>query len=458
MSKLIIIGAGPGGYVAALRAAQLGAKVTVIEKEAVGGTCLNWGCIPTKTLLASVETLSLMKEAGKLGIKAEGITPDFPAITARKEKIIANLRKGIEFLFKNKQVELIQGTAKVLAPGKVAVTKTDGTREELTADKIIIASGSESAQPSFFPFDSERVITSKEILSLTCIPESLLIVGAGAIGAEFACIFSVLGTKVTIVEMLPHVLPTEDTEIAREFEKQLKRKRIKVHTGTKISQMEVTGGKVTSTLSSGEAVETEKALIAVGRKLNSQGLGLEEAGIKTEQGKILVNKQMETNVREIYAIGDVVGGALLAHKASAEGIIAAENACGEKTVMDYQAIPGCIFTLPEVASVGLTEQQAQEKGKKIRIGKFPFRALGKAQALGQVEGMVKIIADEATDKILGIHIIGPHATDLIAEGVLAIKQGLTARDMGNVIHAHPTLAEGIMEAAHAIHGRAIHLP
>ena len=458
MSKIIIIGAGPGGYVAAIRAAQLGAEVTVVEKSEVGGTCLNVGCIPTKTLLASVEVLSLIKEATKFGINVGEATPDFAQMISRKEKVVGQLRKGIEYLFKNKKIVLIKGSGKILASGQVEVIKDDGSKEELSTDKIIMATGSESARPDLFPFEGERIITSREALSLEKIPESLLIVGAGAIGVEFACIFAALGTEVTLVEMLPQMLPTEDVEIARELEKQLQQKKIKVHTGTKIEKAESSKLKVESTLSSGEKIETEKVLVAVGRKLNSDNLGLEEAGIKTEKGRIVVNERLETNLAGIYAVGDVVGGVLLAHKASSEGIVAAENAGGQDSVMDYRVIPSCIFTRPEVASVGLTEQKAREAGHEVRLGKFPFRALGKAQAVGQVEGMVKIIADAESDEILGIHIIGPQATDLIAEGVLAIKVEVTAEELGQTIHAHPTLSEGLMEAAHAVHARAIHLP
>ena len=458
MSKIIVIGAGPGGYVAAIRAAQLGSEVTVVEKNEVGGTCLNVGCIPTKTLLASVEVLSLIKEAAKFGINAGETTPDLARMIARKEKIVGQLRKGIEYLLKNKKIILIKGRAKVLEPGKIEVIKDDNSREKLAADKIIIATGSESAKPSRFLFQEGKVITSKEALSLEKIPESLLIVGAGAIGVEFGCIFAALGTEVTIVEMLPQVLPTEDAEIARELEKQLKRKGIKIRTGMRIETVDSRQSLVHSRLSSGENIETEKVLVAVGRKLNSDNLGLEKVGVKTEKGRIVVNERLETNIAGIYAIGDVVGGALLAHKASTEGITAAENASGLDSVMDYRAVPGCIFTRPEVASVGLTEQRAGEDGYEIKIGKFPFRALGKAQAVGQVEGMIKIVADAASDEILGIHIIGPQATDLIAEGVLAMKMEVTAEELGNTIHAHPTLAEGLMEAAHAVHGRAIHLP
>ncbi|MCD5401841.1 dihydrolipoyl dehydrogenase [candidate division NPL-UPA2 bacterium] len=458
MSKLIVIGAGPGGYVAAIRAAQLGSEVTVVEKSELGGTCLNAGCIPTKTLLASVEVLSLIREATKFGINVGEAAPDLAQMMSRKEKIVGQLRKGIEYLFQSRKIVLVRGSGKILGPGQVEVIKDEGSREELSADKIIIATGSESARPDLFPFEGEKIITSKEALSLEKIPGSLLIVGAGAIGVEFACIFAVLGTEITIVERLPQVLPTEDAEIARELEKQLKRKGIKIYAGTKIEAVASRQSLVHSLLSSGETIKTEKVLVAVGRKLNSDNLGLEEAGIKTEEGRIVVNERLETNLAGIYAVGDVVGGALLAHKASTEGMVAAENASGQDSAMDYRAVPSCIFTRPEVASVGLTEQMAREAGHEVRMGKFPFRALGKAQAVGQVEGMIKIVADAESDEILGIHIIGPQATDLIAEGVLAMKAEVTAEELGRTIHAHPTLSEGLMEAAHAVHALAIHLP
>ena len=472
MPKIIVIGAGSGGYVAAIRAAQLGSEVTVIEKSELGGTCLNVGCIPTKALLACVALLSAINNASKFGITVGDVSPNFSEMMARKEGIVTGLRKGVEYLFKSKKITLVRGAGKILEPGKVEVTKGDGSKEEVSADRIIIATGSQPARPNIFPFDGERVITSEEALSLKEVPESLLIVGAGAIGVEFACIFCSLGTKVTMVEMLPQVIPTEDSEIAREVEKCLKRKRIGIYTGTKIEKVEATHSagrrshpfrgtsksKVESTLSSGEKIETEKVLVAVGRKLNSEDLGLESIGVKIEKGRIVANEKMETNISGIYAIGDVAGGLLLAHKASAEGIIAAENASGQDSVMDYRVIPACIFTSPEVASVGLTEKKAEEVGHKFKVGKFPFRALGKAHAIGEVDGLVKIIADASSDEILGVHIVGPHATDLIAEAALAMKAEVTAEELGRTIHAHPTLAEGLMEAAHAAHGVAIHLP
>ena len=462
MAKIIIIGAGPGGYVAAIRAAQLGSEVMVIEKKELGGTCLNVGCIPTKALLASAELLSAINNASKFGITVGEVSPKLPEMMARKEKIVAGLRKGIEYLFKSKQITLVKGVGKILEPGKVEVVKGDGSKDEVSADRIIIATGSGPARPKIFPFDGEKVITSDEALSLKEVPESLLIVGAGAIGVEFACIFASLGTKVTVVEMLAQSIPTEDGEIARELEKCLRRRGIKIYTGTKIEKVEATGSagtpksKVESTLSSGEKIEVEKVLVAVGRKLNSEGL--EEIGLRLDGGRVMANEKMETNIPNIYAIGDVAGGLLLAHKASAEGIVAAENASGHNSAMDYRVVPTCIFTSPEVASVGLTEKKAEEAGHKLKVGKFPFRALGKAHAMGEVDGLIKIIADASSDEILGVHIVGPHATDLIAEAALAMKTEVTAEELGSTIHAHPTLAEGLMEAAHAVHAMAIHLP
>jgi dihydrolipoamide dehydrogenase len=454
--KVIILGGGPAGYVAAIRAAQLGGEVSVVEKDRLGGTCLNRGCIPTKALLASVEVLSSSRQGEKFGLKVGDVSPDFPAMLSRKDKIVEQLVKGVEFLFKSRKINLLKGEGKFLEPKVVEVTKEDGSKERLEGDKIIIATGSEPAKPSLFSFDGERIITSNEALNLSKIPESLLIVGAGAIGVEFASIFRELGTEVTIVEMLPQILPTEDEEVVQILEREFKKKRIKVHTGTKIEKVESLESKVASKLSSGETIESEKVLVAVGRKLNSEGL--DRIGLKIEKGKVLVNERMETNIPDLYVAGDVTGGVLLAHKASAEGIVAAENALGKTSTMDYKVIPSCIFSHPEVASVGLSEKKAKEEGARIKVGKFPFRALGKAQALGRFEGLVKIVADAESDEILGVHIIGPQATDLIAEGALALRMEATVEDLARTIHAHPTLSEAMMEAAHALHNRAIHLP
>jgi dihydrolipoamide dehydrogenase len=455
-NKVIILGGGPAGYVAAIRAAQLGGEVTVVEKDRLGGTCLNRGCIPTKALLASVEVFSSSRQGEKFGLKVGDVSPDFSAMLSRKDKIVEQLVKGVEFLFKSRKINLLKGEGKFLEPKVIEVTKEDGSKERLEGDKVIIATGSEPAKPSLFSFDGEKIITSNEALNLNKIPESLLIVGAGAIGVEFASIFRELGTEVTIVEMLPQLLPTEDEEVAQILEREFKKKRIKVYTGTKIEKVENLESRVKSKLSSGETIESEKVLVAVGRKLNSEGL--DRIGLKIEKGKVLVNERMETNIPDLYAAGDVVGGVLLAHKASVEGIVAAENALGKTSTMDYKVIPSCIFSHPEVASVGLSEKKAREEEAEIKVGKFPFRALGKAQALGKPEGMVKVLADADSDEILGIHIIGPQATDLIAEGALAMRMEATVDDLAGTIHAHPTLSEAMMEAAHALHNRAIHLP
>ena len=455
-NKVIILGGGPAGYVAAIRAAQLGGEVTVVERDRLGGTCLNRGCIPTKALLASVEVLSSSRQGEKFGLKVGDVSPDFSAMLSRKDKIVEQLVKGVEFLFKSRKINLLKGEGKFLEPKVIEVAKEDGSKERLEGDRIIIATGSEPAKPSLFSFDGEKIITSNEALVLNKIPGSLLIVGAGVIGVEFASIFRELGTEVTIVEMLPQILPTEDEEVVQILEREFKKKRIKVHTGTKIEKVENLESRVRSRLSSGETIESEKVLVAVGRKLNSEGL--DRIGLKIEKGKVLVNERMETNIPELYAAGDVTGGVLLAHKASAEGIVAAENALGKTLTMDYKVIPSCIFSHPEVASVGLSEKKAKEEGASIKVGKFPFRALGKAQALGRFEGLVKIVADADSDEILGVHIIGPQATDLIAEGALAMRMEATVEDLAKTIHAHPTLSEAMMEAAHALHNRAIHLP
>jgi dihydrolipoamide dehydrogenase len=454
--KIIIIGSGPGGYVAAIRGAQMGGDITVIEKNELGGTCLNIGCIPTKALLASAEVLSNIKEAGKYGIRVDNFEPDIKAMMERKNKIVSQLIKGIEFLFNKRKVKRIKAEGKIKSPNEVEITYPDGRSETLTGDNIILATGSQPAKPSIFPFDGEIVFTSNEALNMMELPKSLLIVGAGAIGAEFACFYRELGVEVTIIEMLPQIVPTEDKEIAQILEREFKKKKMKVLINTKIEKMTKDSNQVKIVLSSGEEMRFEKALIAVGRKLNTDNVFNNSLDIKIDKGRILVNEKMETSISGIFAIGDITGGVLLAHKASAEGIAAIENIFGLDSKVNYSVIPGCIFTVPEIGSVGLSEAQAVEAGHKIKVGRFPFRALGKAQAAGHFEGMVKIITDEETEEILGVHIIGKNATDIIAEGALGMQLEATAEDLANTIHAHPTMSEAVMEAAESIYGKAIH--
>lgn len=458
--KIIIIGGGPAGYVGALKAAQLGAEVTVIEDTEVGGTCLNRGCIPTKTLIASSETLNKVRNCADFGLELNGsVIPNIQKIIERKNRVVSIQVKGIRSLFKSWGVNLIEGKGILLSPEKVEVKKKDGSIEVLTADRIIIATGSRPAQIPIFPFDGERILSSNDALNLREIPKSLLIVGAGVIGCEFACIFSEFGTEITMVEMLPRAVSTEDPEISELLERELKKKRIKLFTGVSVNRIEGQKDGIHAYLSNGKEIVTDKVLVSIGRALNSEDIGLEAIGIhKGQRGEIVVNERMETNISGIYAAGDVTGGILLAHVASREGIVAAINACGGDARIDYSVVPAAIFTSPEIASVGLREHQAVEKGINIRTGHFQFRALGKAHAMGEISGFIKIVANAKDDRVLGGHIIGPHASDLIHEVSLAIKAGLKVKDIANTIHAHPTLAEGIMEASEDVHGEAIHVP
>jgi dihydrolipoamide dehydrogenase len=456
-AKVVIIGAGPGGYVAAIRAAQLGSGVVLVEKQLLGGTCLNWGCIPTKALLACAEALETIKEAGEYGIKVGEPLPDLKAMVERKEKISEQLRNGIAQLLKANKVELVKGTARLASANEVVVEGEEGTRT-IETERIIIATGSEPARLPTFDFDQPAILTSTEGLELTEIPKSMIIVGSGVVGSEFATIYNALGTKVTMVELMPRILPTEDERISQQMKRILSKKGIEILTETTIEEMvEYSPTGVKAKLSNGEILEGEKLLVSIGRSLNSANLGLDEVGVELgKRGEIVVNERMETSVPGIYAIGDVVGGILLAHVASFEGICAAENAMGMESVMNYDVVPACIFTEPEIASVGLTPARAEERGIETRIGRFMFGGLGKALAMGKGQGFVQLVVDASTDKILGCQIMSAHASDLIHELALAIQVGVTAGDIGRTVHAHPSLAEAIMEAAEAAHERAIH--
>jgi len=458
--NLVIIGAGPGGYVAALKAAQLGASVTVIERDEVGGTCLNWGCIPTKSLLASAEALSHARRLDEFGIDATGdFAPNIARIMERKNRIVATQAKGIHALFKSSGVTLVKGNATISSPSSIEVSAPDGTSQTLNTDRIIIATGSRPANLPAFPFDGHRVISSNDAVHLSSIPASVIIVGAGVIGCEFACILREFGCTVTMIEAMPRALMTEDTEIAELFEKELKKKKIRLIPGAKVTHASVTETGVDVTLESGTVLSAETVLVSVGRAYNTDGLGLENLGIaRGARGEIAVNERMETSIPGIYAVGDVTGGVLLAHVASKEGTVAASNACGIEATVDYSVVPAAVFTSPEIGSVGLREHQAQERSIPYHVGRFAVRGLGKAHAMGEIAGLMKIIAHGDNDRILGVHIIGPHAADLIHEGAMAMQAGLTARELASMIHAHPTLAEGLMEAAEDLHGAAIHVP
>jgi dihydrolipoamide dehydrogenase len=459
---LVILGGGPGGYVAAIRAAQLGGKVTLIEKENLGGTCLNWGCIPTKALLRGVELLDSLEGAKDFGIQVESVAIDFSKLMARKDRAVKTLVSGVSGLMKGNGIEVIKGLAKMVSPHKIEVVNDQQAKEVYQAQKIILATGSVSAEVPIPGGKLPGVIDSYGALQMKQVPESLFIIGAGPIGLEFGTIYAALGAKVTVMEMLPQILPSEDPEIAASLEKSLRRFKIQTVTGAQVRGItEGPEGKLQVTaLVGGEekSFSSQYVLMAVGRKPNVDGFGLEEAGVIFGKKGIAVNDKMETNVPGIYAIGDVTGKWLLAHYAMAQGEVAAKNALGQEAQMDERVVPRCVYTLPEVASVGLTEGKAIEEGYEVKIGRFPFAANGKATILGERNGFVKIVADKKYDEILGVHIFGPHATDLIGEAVVAMRLEGTAPDIAQAIHPHPTLTEAMMEAAFDVEGEAVHIP
>jgi dihydrolipoamide dehydrogenase len=458
--KLTIIGAGPGGYVAAIRAAQKGAQVTLVESGEVGGNCLNRGCIPTKALIASAEALEHARHAADMGVEIAGtVGYSLSNVRERKDKIVSTQVKGIHSLFKSWGVRLIEGRGSLLSLDVVRIVQKDGTTMDIKSDKVIIGTGSVPAQLPGIVFDGEQIMSSDDAVQLKKVPKSLLIIGAGVIGSEFAFVYRTFGAEVTLVEMLPRALSTEDEEMSDLIEREFKKSRIKLVAGVKVEKVVKDGdGMMVANLSNGRTIKTEMVLVSIGRSMNSSDLGLDDIGVETgRRGEILVNEKLETTVPGIYAIGDVTGKILLAHVASHQGLTAVENALGGQRNMDYAAVPSGIFTMPEIGSVGLREKEANNLGIAYRVGRFPYRALGKAHAMGEITGMVKIISNEATDKVLGMHICGTHATDMIHEGALAIKMGATAQQLGEMIHAHPTLSEAVMEAAEDVHKRAIHV-
>jgi len=451
-----VIGAGPGGYVAAIKAAQLGEKVAIIEKDVNGGTCLNRGCIPTKALVASADAYQRANDAGEFGVIVKKVSFDWGKITDRKDGVVKKLRNGIGALLKSNKIEIIKGNAKLISRNKIEISSGQ-INETIESKKIILATGSEPAKPGFFPFDGKKVLDSTDLLKITKLPKSIIIVGGGVIGCEFANILNIFGVKVTVVEMLDRLLPIEDKDISTAVTKKFKDSGIDVRTGVAIENVKITangvGGKI-----EGKPISAEIMLVGVGRSLNTKNIGLETVGVKLDKiGAVIVNERMQTSVANIYAIGDVTNKMQLAHVASAQGIVAAINAAGGMEKMDYRVVPNCIFTIPEIGTVGMTEAEAKKAGE-IKVGKFYYAGLGKALAAGEPEGFYKIIADAKTDEILGAQVYGAHATDIIAEAAIAMKLESTAEELGKTIHAHPTLAEGMMEAAHALHGECIHMP
>lgn len=457
---LIVIGGGPGGYVAAIRAAQLGARVALVEEDKLGGTCLNRGCIPTKALFQHASVIHTLERSKEFGIQLNGYSLDIRKVHERKEEIINRLGNGIGQLLKGNGVEVIPGKGRLIDRNTVGVNLPSGNIETLKGKNILIAAGSLPAKIPVPGMDLPGVLTSSEAMELDHVPESMVIIGGGVVGIEFAGIYQAFGTRVTVLEFLPRILSCVDEEIAKRITMHLKKQGVQIETGCKVKEIHqgdlslfvVAEGK------KGEVeIPTEMVLVSAGRWANVDELNLEQIGVQCERNAIKVNDRFETSVPGIYAIGDVIGGMMLAHVASEEGKAAVENIMGLEGHINYDAIPSCVFTFPEVASVGLTEEEAKKRGLFYRVGKFKFSANGKAMTMGEGDGLIKVVADAQSKKILGVHILGPHASDLIHEGVLAVEHGLTVDDIARTVHAHPTLAESFSEAILGIENRAIHM-
>ena len=460
---VVILGSGPGGYVAAIRAGQLGLKTAVIEQDAkLGGTCLHVGCIPTKALLFNAEVLDFFRNSGEFGIRCQGYAVDWSAVQARKERIVGKFAKGIEFLLRKNRVEWIQGRGRIASSGVVRVQRPGGEVRRVAAKNIVLATGSEAKMLPDIEPDGRTILTNREVLELQQIPKSMAIVGAGAVGVEFASLFARFGTRITLIEMLPRIVPLEDEEISQALAKSFKKQGIDVHTATRVAKVERTDSGVTLKLDSNGAeqtLEAEKLLVAVGRAPNTEDLGLENTRVRPEKGFIKTDPFMHTDEPGLYAVGDIVAGSpLLAHVAEREGIVAVTHGAGKEVEpMNHRHIPNCTYCEPQVASVGLTETKAREEGYSVKVGKFPFAANSKAAILGQTEGLVKIVSDELHEEILGVHILGASATELIAEAVMAMRLEGTVLDLAHTVHAHPTLSESMLEAAHAVHKMTIHI-
>jgi len=457
--NVVIIGTGPGGYVAAIRAAQLGLKTAVVEKDELGGTCLNWGCIPTKAWVVTAHLYEQIKRAKEYGIIVGEPSIDWTALVERKNKIVKQLTGGVKTLLSGRQVDIVKGTAKLTAANRIAVALNAGGTQEITADHIILATGAYAWMPPGFDLDAERVISSKEALDLTKQPKRIAILGGGVVGSEFACFFAAIGTQVSLIEMLPRLVMAEDEEISATLEREMKKQKIALHLNTKVEdRKDNADGSITLTLAGGKTIDVDTVLVATGRRPYSEGLGLQSVGLGVEgRGKIVVNDKLQTTVPNIYAIGDVTDIKQLAHFASAQGKSAAEIIAGHGAQTNWRAVPAATFTHPEIASVGMTETEAKTEGRTVKIGRFPFRAHGRNIADGETTGFVKIVGDATTDQVLGVHIIGAKASELIHEASLAIAADLNVHDLAQAIHAHPTVTEAIGEAAEDAEGIAIHL-
>jgi dihydrolipoamide dehydrogenase len=458
---IVVLGSGPGGYVAAIRASQLGMKVGVVEKENLGGICLNWGCIPTKALLKSAQVFEYASHAADYGVLAKDVKPDFEKMISRSRDVAGNMSKGIEFLFKKNKIEVIKGFGKLKSKGVIVVTDAEGKTQEVTAKNIIIATGARSRELPNLKQDGGKIIGYRQALSLPKQPKSMVVVGSGAIGSEFAYFYNAIGTDVTLVEFMPNIVPVEDEEVSKTLERSFKKSKIKVMTDSSVESVDTSGDlcKVTIKTKKGvEVVEAEIVLSAVGISPNIEGIGLEEVGVTVENGRVKVDEYYRTNIDGVYAIGDIIPGPALAHVASAEGITCVEKIAGmEVHPINYKNIPGCTYTNPEVSSVGMTEKAAKEAGYEIKVGKFPFTASGKATAAGMRDGFVKLIFDAKYGELLGAHMIGGNVTEMIAEMVVARNLETTGHELIKSIHPHPTMSEAIMEAAAAAYDEVIHM-
>ncbi len=463
---VIVIGSGPGGYPAAIRASQLGLKVAIVEKESLGGVCLNWGCIPTKALIKSAQVYDYVKHSANYGITTTGVNHDFGAVIKRSRGVADKMSKGVQFLMKKNKIEVIMGYGKVLSRGKVEVKDAEGKTQVVDTKYIIIATGTRSRELPNLKQDGKKVIGYREAMVLPTQPKSMIIVGSGAIGVEFAYVYNSMGTKVTIVEFLPRIVPVEDEDISRELEKQYRKQGIEIMTNASVESVDATGAlvkaKVKQLDGSFVTLEAEVILSAVGVVANIENIGLEQNGIKTDKGRVIVDKYQQTSIASIYAIGDCSPGQALAHVAAKEGINAAEHIAYQEKKhnhipegIDYNNIPGCTYCIPEIASVGYTEKAAKEAGYEVKVGKFPFMASGKASAAGATEGFVKVIFDAKYGEFLGCHMIGMNVTEMIAEAVVARKLETTSHELLNAIHPHPTMSEGLKEAVAAAYGEAI---
>ncbi len=456
---LVVLGAGPGGYVAAIRAAQLGFKTACIEKEpALGGTCLRIGCIPSKALLDSSELFEQIRHRAKdHGITVAEPTIDVPALHKRKDGVVKGLTDGVAYLFKKNKIEWIRGFGRLTSPETIEVEAADGAKTTVRAKNVILAPGSVPVELPFLRFDHERIIDSTGALSIPAVPGHLVVVGGGVIGLELGSVWLRLGAKVTVLEAMPTILPGMDGEVVKAADRILRKQGFDIRTGQRVSGAERKGEKVVVSIEGQEPIEADYLLVSVGRRAYTEGMGFEEQGIRMERGVIQVDERYHTGVGNVYAIGDAIGGRMLAHKAEEEGVAAVELAAGRHGHVNYDAVANVVYTWPEIASVGMTEEEAKAAGREYRVGKFPFSANGRAKAMGEADGFVKVLADAKTDRVIGLHLLGPRASDMIAEAALAMEFQGSAEDIARTVHAHPTLPEAVKEAALAVAGRAIHV-